>query len=306
MKKNLIANFHIVKDAHWFEKTILLLKSMYEMVDLSYFERADNIYRARGKCHITFDDGDLSFYETAYPVLKKHNVPATLFVSPKVLTEQNNFWFQEVAGYDSSIMKKIFSEELQIDENQLDNISFRSILKSLDLKSILHIIDTYQLQTNTKPKAFQNMNLEQVIEVKNSGLITIGAHTMNHPVLANESDDDSKTEILQSIVNLQKLLGHEVKYFAYPNGKPVLDFGRREMEYLEDAGIKIAVSMQIKHLSHKDHMLALPRIGITAGSPHFIKLKLLLGAGFEKIKSIIRLTENKQRKKIATLKTKDR
>jgi hypothetical protein len=125
---------------------------------------------------------------------------------------------------------------------------------------------------------------------------------MNHPILANETDDDSKTEILQSVLSLQKLLGHEVKYFAYPNGKPVLDFGRREMEFLKEAGIKIAVSMQIKHLSRKDHMLALPRIGITAGSPRFIKLKLRLGAGFEMIKSIVRLTENKQREKVKRFK----
>jgi peptidoglycan/xylan/chitin deacetylase (PgdA/CDA1 family) len=147
------------------------------------------------------------------------------------------------------------------------------------------------------------MNLQQVLEVEKSGLVTIGAHTMNHPILANETDIDSEAEIQQSVNKLRDLLGHEVKYFAYPNGKPILDFGRREMEYLKDAGITIALSMQIKHLSSTDHRLALPRIGITAGSPRFIKLKLKLGARFEKIKSIIRQTENKQRKKIAHLKS---
>jgi len=75
---------------------ILLLKSKYSLVDLNFFENLNNYKKKKGFCHITFDDGDKTFYTVAYPILKKHNVPATLFVSPKIVVKQENFWFQEI------------------------------------------------------------------------------------------------------------------------------------------------------------------------------------------------------------------
>ncbi len=33
-----------------------------------------------------------------------------------------------------------------------------------------------------------NLTREQLIELNNSGLIEIGSHTNNHPILVNESD----------------------------------------------------------------------------------------------------------------------
>ena len=302
MKRNLIANFHVVNNPAWFENTVVLLKSLYDMVDLAYFEKPGNLKKPAGKCHITFDDGDLSFYKIAYPILKKHGVPSSLFVSPKITTEHINFWFQEVHGYDKKVIKEMLSEELSLNLKDIENLSFNSIFKSCKLETINKIILAYQEKTNTVPKACQNINLEQVLEVEKSGLVTIGAHTMNHPILKNESDKISEFEITESVSQLEKLLGHEVRYFAYPNGKPYFDFSNREMEFLKKANISIAVSMEIKHVSAKDNLLALPRIGISAGSKRFLKLKLQLGSVLENVKSAIKTTEAKQRKKIASLK----
>ena len=33
------------------------------------------------------------------------------------------------------------------------------------------------------------MSIEQLKEIDRDGLVTIGAHTMNHPILANENDE---------------------------------------------------------------------------------------------------------------------
>lgn len=303
MKRNLIANFHVVSDPTWFENTLLLLKSLYDMVDLAYFEEPGNLKKPAGKCHITFDDGDLSFYIIAYPILKKHGVPSSLFVSPKIITEHINFWFQEVHDYDKKVIKEMLAEELSLNLKDIEDLSFNSIFKSCKLETINKIIRAYQKKTNTKPRACQNMNLEQVLKVEKSGLVTIGAHTMNHPILKNESAKISEFEITESVSQLEKLLGHEVRYFAYPNGKPYFDFSKREMEFLKKANISIAVSMQIKHLSKRDNLLSLPRIGFSQGNMKHILLKLYLGASMEKIKSFIKPTEIKQRKKIMLLKS---
>ena len=78
------------------------------------------------------------------------------------------------------------------------------------------------------------MNLDEILELEKSDLVTIGAHTLNHPILQNESLETSRKEITDSIIELEKLLGHKIKYFAYPNGAKALDFGMREIDILKE------------------------------------------------------------------------
>ena len=295
MKRNLIINFHVVNDAAWFENVILLLKSKYTLVDLKFFENKNNYEKKKGFCHLTFDDGDKTFYSIAYSILKKYGVPATIFVSPKIATRQENFWFQEIKGYDKNAMINILSRELSLPMKTINEIPFMSILKNLPLAGIKKIITLYQKETSTPPKPCQNMNLHEILEVEKSGLITIGAHTLNHPILKNESDENCENEITGSIIELQKLLGHEVRYFAYPNGTPNIDFGEREINFLRKNNIAIAVSTEVKFISRYDNKLAFPRLGLSYGSMRFVKIKLILGANWEKIKSLIRPSESKNR-----------
>lgn len=58
----------------------------------------------------------------------------------------------------------------------------------------------------------------QIIEMLNSGLCTIGAHTMNHPFLSTITHLD--LEILNSKMELEKKYNYKIKYFAYPYGQP--------------------------------------------------------------------------------------
>jgi len=299
MKKNLIINFHVVNDAKWFENIILLLKSKYTLVELSFFESLDNYKNKKGFCHITFDDGDRTFYTVAYPILKKYNVPVTIFVSPKSAVNHENFWFQEVRDYDKNVMNDILSKKLSMSLEIISETSFVNILKCLTIAQINETISLYQKETNTPPKPFQNMNLTEILEVEKSGIVTIGAHTLNHPILKNENNEICDIEISESITALQKLLGHEVKYFAYPNGTPNEDFGNREIEILNKNNIAIAVSTESKFISRDDKKLAFPRLGLSYGSMRFVKIKLILGSNWERLKSLLPNTESKSRKNIA-------
>ncbi len=301
MKRNLIINFHVLTDASWFESVILLLKSKYTLVDLSFFENLNNYEKKKGFCHITFDDGDKTFYRLAYPILKKHNLPATIFVSPKSVISQENFWFQEVSNYDKNAMINILSRELSLPLEKIKKIPFKYILKCLPLTRIIEIFTIYQKETNTPRKQFLNMNLDEILEVEKSGLITIGAHTLNHPILKNESDENCYNEITESIVGLQKLLGHEIRYFAYPNGTPNIDFGDREINYLKKNNIHIAVSTEGKFISRLDNKLAFPRLQLSHGSMYFVKIKLILGAYAVKIKSLVFNSESKFRQNITSI-----
>ena len=295
MKKNLIINFHVVNNAQWFETLIVYLKSKYKMVSLSYFEDINHYKNKNSLCHITFDDGDISFYDVVFPVLKKHNIPATIFVSPRSIIEKFNFWFQEVNNYDASKMFDILVRELKLNIETTEKIDYVSILKTLPLDRINDMIFLYQQETNTAPKSFQNLDLEKIKELQNSKLITIGAHTLYHPILKNETDERIDEEISKSITELSDLLGEEVRYFAYPNGTPNLDFGLREIDCLKKNGIQIAVSTEPNFVNKKSEKMAFPRIGITKGSIRFVKLRLFLGPKWRLIKSLKQPLEKKQR-----------
>ena len=285
---NKIINFHDVKNRTWLENTLNILKSRFKLVSINDIE--DYFYNGKilkDCCHLTIDDGDITFYNIIYPVLKKMNISATLFVSPKICSELSNFWFQEIRRFDQNKLKKIILEEYKIDLNLFKGYSNIVFLKNMKIIQIWELIGKYNSLYNLPAIENQNMSIEQLRKIDRDGLVTIGAHTMNHPILANESGETSNQEILDSIRELENILEHEVKYFAYPNGTPNLDFAVREIEILKNTNCNLAFSAEKKNFTLTDNPLSVPRYGLSTGSKFFIKAKILLGKNWDSIKNII-------------------
>ena len=303
MAKGIVLYFHNEVNEVLFEKIILALKARYRLVSAEELEeRLLQKQDLKNICHISFDDGERSFYDTVFPLLKKHQVPVSLFVSPEIIASNKNYWFQEINGYDVVKLKNVITDELQIAADKIAPFTPQDVLKSLTFAEISKVISSYQQQTGTTPKAPVNMNVEELRIVDRSGLVTIGAHTINHPILKNEDDQNSDHEIVSSIKMLEELLQHPVKYFAYPNGRPGVDFGEREISYLQKNGITLAFSTELGCLSPNSNMLSLPRngfgrMGLSPSNP-LIYLRLSLGKKWIDIKSIARPSEKKLRRKI--------
>lgn len=297
---NKIINFHQVNDHDWFDNMVCYLKSKYvfittEVLDEFYQDRIN----LKNSCHITIDDGDKSFYDVIFPVLKKHNVPASIYVSPKICTERSNYWFQEINGYNQLELKRIISDMTKISLNYLIKFSSESILKTMQINQIHEIIKRYREKTHSPEKPFQNMTVAQLKEVEQSGLVTIGAHTINHPVLKNEDDVSSKYEINESINELSSLLNHGIKYFAYPNGIRGLDFSEREMNYLRKSNIQLAFTTESKNLSLTNSTMCIPRIAVSnSENMSFFKTKLFAGSLWDTFTKLKPTGEYRQRKKL--------
>jgi len=276
---NKILNFHLVNDAEWFDKIICLIKSKYTMVDIDMLSRYyDGKVKLKNACHITIDDGDKTFYDIIYPVLKKHNVPASLYVSPKIFNEHINYWFQEIEGYDPDTVKQIVAEMAGVDAGALQPFEFWDIMKTMPVEKIHRVLSRYRERTGTVLKPYQNMSIAELKEVDAHGLVTIGGHTMNHPILQNETDASSQYEISHSIAELAELLGHPVKCFSYPNGIPGYDFTDRERNTLKESGISVAFSTEATNFSKTDNRYSIPRIGVSnSESMLFLKVKLFAG-----------------------------
>jgi peptidoglycan/xylan/chitin deacetylase (PgdA/CDA1 family) len=276
---NRILNFHLVNDAAWFDKTIANIKSKYTMVSIDTLEQ----YYAgktdlKNACHITVDDGDESFYRIIYPVLKKYNVPASLYVSPKVFKEHINYWFQEIEGYDNAIITQIISELTHTPLESLKDFPNDNLMKVMTIEKIHEMLAIYRQRTNTPLKPYQNMSIDELKEVDREGLVTIGGHTMNHPILHNETNEVSEYEITNSITELAELLGHKIKCFSYPNGIPGYDFTNRERDCLKRNGIAIAFSTEARGFKATDNRYSIPRLGVSnQESALFLNIKLLAG-----------------------------
>ncbi len=234
MSKSIVLYFHNEENKLLFERIILALKSRYRLVSAAQLEalllqKQD----LKNVCHITFDDGERSFYDVVFPVLKKHNIPVSLFISPEIIMSTKNFWFQEIRGYDALVIKEIIARQLKISKQKIEKYTCQDIFKNLTFSEINKVIHAYQQQTGCGQKPSLNISLDEVLEVERSGLVTIGAHTLHHPILKNENDSNCHTEITKSIKDLENILQHPIKYFAYPNGRPGIDFGEREIKYLK-------------------------------------------------------------------------
>jgi peptidoglycan/xylan/chitin deacetylase (PgdA/CDA1 family) len=300
---NSIITFHRIRNSLWFDDVICFLRSRYRFVPI---ESLRDFYSMSvcltNTCHIAVDDGDKSFYDLIFPVLLKHRVPASLFVSPKSCVTKMNFWFQEIEGYDQLELKHLSAQALNVSLAELMKYSVTSILKSMPINQIDEVIRRYQQKTDTRKKDFQNITLDVLKVIDRSGLVSIGAHTMTHPILKNEDDSTCEHEITESINELSLLLAHEIRYFAYPNGIPVVDFTEREEGYLKSVGIQLAFTTESKHLSSADNVMRIPRIQISSDeSIRSIKAKLFLGSKWNTLKKFKARGECRERGQLSRI-----
>ncbi|HOJ16039.1 MAG TPA: polysaccharide deacetylase family protein [Caldisericia bacterium] len=284
---NTIINFHKIYDKEWMESVLLFLSNNYHIVSLqdieSYYYNQKPLHNC---CHITFDDGDRSFYTIVYPLIQKFQLPISIYVSPKVIKTGENFWFQEIRNYNQEVLRTIINNNYPYLKPINSKVPLNAILKCLKLEQIFEIISEYRSIMKIVDKEIMNMSEEELKEVYNSGLVAIGAHTQNHPILANETEITAQNEIQSSIIELSEILGIPVRYFAYPNGIPQIDFGEREMNFLKGMNIKLAFSTENKSFSIKDNPLSIPRNGISKGNKWFLFMKLILGNKWDKVKRI--------------------
>ncbi|HEX2682531.1 MAG TPA: polysaccharide deacetylase family protein [Ferruginibacter sp.] len=306
MGKSLVLVFHKESNGLLFEKILVALKTRYRLVSIQELEHLLLEQKdLKNICHISFDDGHRSFYNAIFPVLKKHQVPASLFISPDVISTNSNYWFQEVHDYDEKIVKEILSSRLHISPEVISKTRFKMIFKTLSIQQIEEVMKIYQQRTGCGTKSPKNITTAQLHEIASSGLVTVGAHSLKHPILKNENDADCKHEISASIKKLEQLTGKPVKYFAFPNGLPGLDYGEREINFLRDNNISMAFSTEFDTLSRGINLLNIPRLsfdrmGLHPSNP-LIFFSLNLGKHWINIKSLGKRSEKKERERIARL-----
>jgi peptidoglycan/xylan/chitin deacetylase (PgdA/CDA1 family) len=84
------------------------------------------------------------------------------------------------------------------------------------------------------------MDKDQIVDIAKSGLVEVGAHTVNHLALANASLQDVYYEVHESKAALEQLTGSPVTNFAYPYGS----FDDKAVALVKSAGFDTAVTTE--------------------------------------------------------------
>jgi peptidoglycan/xylan/chitin deacetylase (PgdA/CDA1 family) len=102
------------------------------------------------------------------------------------------------------------------------------------------------------------MSADGVRELHRSGM-RIGAHTVNHPILAKLDRPRARREIEESRARLEAITGAPVRLFAYPNGRPGVDYLREHVDLVKDLGFDAAVTTARGVARSASDPLQLPR-----------------------------------------------
>lgn len=244
-----------------FEQTLLWFKNRYNIVPMQ--EIREYIYDDRplkNSCVLTVDDGWRSTYDVIYPVMKKHNIPFTIFVSPYVMETGMNFWYYTMKFCNQEELKDMIIKRGSFAEN-VRQYPCELIFKEMQIDEVYGVLNEY-LKKHPEisvPRGF--MNTQEVLEMHKSGLVEVGAHTMVHPILKGESAERANSEIVDSVTRLSSILDSQVKSFAYPNGIEGVDYDCRDEQLVKAAGIDLAFSVNPGTITSEVNPLSIPRFG---------------------------------------------
>lgn len=240
-----------------FEQQLVWLKKYFNLVPL---EEGLTLQKQRKlpnrAVSISVDDGYVDSFNIILPLLKKHNLSATFFISTSGL-EHGILWDELISEVVLALPNEQSELEYQGEKYLINTLSLR-------FKCIDKIIQKVKYSTLEQRKILLsnllsntgNLNIEnqfltkiQIIELYKSGM-GIGAHTVNHPILSCETNEVSLIEMLDSKKALEKIIKSPVNLFAYPNGKLDKDFTLEHQRIAEKCGYEAAFSSDAGCISY--------------------------------------------------------
>jgi peptidoglycan/xylan/chitin deacetylase (PgdA/CDA1 family) len=185
---------------------------------------------------ITFDDGYRDNYTHALPILEAHGATATFFLTTGFLDRPCLSWWDEVAwmvrtsGGDGSEIPALLDRAKALPGTQREAFLDRLATTTGAGRAPDGAADG---QWMTWPMA------RRLLEAG----MTVGGHTVSHPILARLAEDAQRAEVLVCRARLEAELGIAMRWFSYPNGdRTSFDAGTRAI--LRDAGVELAFAFQ--------------------------------------------------------------
>lgn len=179
---------------------------------------------------LTFDDGYRDNYEIAYPLLRRHGVEAAFFLATGFLDDPHVAWWDEIAW----MVRRAERSCVAAGEWLAADVPLTPGAEEAAIATLVH---AYKAMPAERTNAYLDhlaeatgagrcgagdaadlwMTWEMARELRDGGM-TIGGHTVTHPVLAQLPADAQEREIAGCAGRLQEELGEPMRWFAYPVG----------------------------------------------------------------------------------------
>ncbi len=243
---------------------------------------------------LTFDDGYLDNLDQALPLLERHAVPATIFITTGNIGSEEEFWWdwleamllrpaelpdQLVLTLPTGEASWELGEAARYDEAQRAGDRwtnawratpgsrlrlFYDVWKRLwpldptPRRAAMHVLADWSGVLTPPALPRRTMTAAEIRKLAASEWITIGAHTVAHPPLPAHPADVQAREILDSQRVLREITGGAITTFAYPHG----EYTDATIDVLHAGGFECAVTVEQKLSRPSMDAMKLPRFGV--------------------------------------------
>jgi peptidoglycan/xylan/chitin deacetylase (PgdA/CDA1 family) len=253
-------------DAVDFELRMRWLASAFRLMPLIEAARrlTDGSLPVNAAC-ITFDDGYADNLTIAAPILSRLRLPATFFIASGFLDGGRMF--------NDTVIESVRAVSGTLDLSAIDCGIWPCAddvgrMKAIDglLERLKYLpqeerqkkVDAIAGIAGLPARSELMMTRQQVRELRRHGM-SIGAHTVTHPILTGLAPDEARREIEDGRRDLEDIVGERVKLFAYPNGKPGRDYDASHVAMVRSMNFDAAVSTAWGVSNRRSDLYQLPR-----------------------------------------------
>jgi peptidoglycan/xylan/chitin deacetylase (PgdA/CDA1 family) len=218
---------------------------------------------------VTFDDGYGDNYRHAFPILRKHGVPATIFVVTGALDRRTPFWWDAVAAAVERLAQEpavgnhlpawLTACLAPLPAGALPREVARGIVRRLNAlerpERDRTVAALLAAAPGASPAGDDLLTWDQAREMRRAG-VELGSHTVSHAFLDELSPAEARREIEESLDRLAAELGAPARLFAYPRGRVAEPL----RALLRDAGVLAAVTTELGDNRPGADLLALHRL----------------------------------------------
>jgi peptidoglycan/xylan/chitin deacetylase (PgdA/CDA1 family) len=257
-----------------------LKKHSYNVISLSHYIRALINHEDISKAVVfTVDDGYRDFYLNAYPVFKKYNYSATIFLTGDFIEGKLFFWWDtieyifketkvDIIDFPQLGLNKVSLVDLKNRNDCASQVTVRlkKVPNADKLAMIEQLVRLLNVDISSQPRGiYEPLSWTEIREMKEHG-IEFHPHTRTHPILSNVSVEQQKDELTTSKAIIEDKLNSKADIFCYPNGD-LGDFNEDTISILKSTGYIAAVIgvSGFYHTKMKNDMYRIPRFAIPDG-----------------------------------------
>lgn len=215
---------------------------------------------------ITFDDGYADNATVALPILKRLELPATFFIAAGYLDGGRMFNDTVIESIRRARGPELDLTRWGLGRHEIADDACRrraidrllGTLKYLDPREREDKAAALAQAAGTELPRDLMLTTDQVRALAAAGM-TIGAHTVSHPILSRVAEPEARAEMGEGRERLEAITGRRVALFAYPNGKPGTDYTGTHVRLAREAGFEAACSTGWGAATRRCDLFQIPR-----------------------------------------------